>query len=198
MRLIPNEYMSCLCSYWMLTKNQYTITNQEEYQQSHLHWRQWLQALRSRRSNAKELNLNLFFQFLLKGKIFYNCLTIFYSGLLLNTGHTVKHPRPIIHATLQPGSADVFVPSCDDDIIRLFDLRQSVTGMILLTDYNFLLSHTFCSWFSTLVVITFFPVLVLRGHRSSVYAVQFNPYNYVLAFAGAEKTINLWTPVAQQ
>ena len=114
--------------------------------------------------------------------------------------NTVKHPRPIIHATLQPGSADgiVFVPSCDDDIIRLFDLRQSVTG-ILLNDFNFLLSHTFCSWFSTLVVITFFPVVVLRGHRSSVYAVRFNHCcNDVLAFAGAEKTIKLWTPVAQQ
>ena len=38
-------------------------------------------------------------------------------------------------------------------------------------------------------------VLELRGHTGSVYTVRFDPCNDVLASAGAEKIIKLWTPV---
>ena len=52
-------------------------------------------------------------------------------GKLLNT---ITHPQPLRHVTLQPSSkiGDVFVSSCGDGILRLFDLRHSVTGMQVL------------------------------------------------------------------
>ena len=40
-------------------------------------------------------------------------------------------------------------------------------------------------------------LLVLRGHSKEVYAVRFDPCNDVLASAGQEMVIKLWTPIAQ-
>ena len=40
-------------------------------------------------------------------------------------------------------------------------------------------------------------LLVLRGHTQPVFAVRFDPCNDVLASAGEENIIKLWTPVAQ-
>ena len=41
-------------------------------------------------------------------------------------------------------------------------------------------------------------LLKLRGHTQPVYAVQYDHCNDVLASAGQENVIKLWTPVAQQ
>ena len=45
--------------------------------------------------------------------------------------NAVKHPQPIRYVMLQPGSTngDIFVSSCNDGILRLFDIRRSVTGV---------------------------------------------------------------------
>ena len=41
-------------------------------------------------------------------------------------------------------------------------------------------------------------LLELRGHTSLVYAVWYDPCNDVLASAGRDNVIKLWTPIAQQ
>ena len=51
--------------------------------------------------------------------------------------HTITHPTPVSNVTLQPSNTngDVFVSnSSADQILRLFDIRRSVTGMLLLID----------------------------------------------------------------
>lgn len=39
------------------------------------------------------------------------------------------------------------------------------------------------------------PLLIFRGHRSSVLNVRYCPYNDMLASSGREKAIKLWMPV---
>ena len=42
------------------------------------------------------------------------------------------------------------------------------------------------------------PLVVLRGHKDDIYAVRYNRRRDMLASAGEEKIIKLWTPIAQQ
>ena len=50
--------------------------------------------------------------------------------------HIITHPESVRNVTLQPCSTngDVFASSSYDGILRLFDIRRSVTGMLLLID----------------------------------------------------------------
>ena len=50
--------------------------------------------------------------------------------------HTITHPNPVASVALQPSNTngDVIVSSSADGILRLFDIRRSVTGMLLLID----------------------------------------------------------------
>ena len=46
--------------------------------------------------------------------------------------NSVVHLETIWGSTIQPGSnAKVFASACDDGILRLFDIRQSVSGILL-------------------------------------------------------------------
>lgn len=38
---------------------------------------------------------------------------------------------------------------------------------------------------------------ILRGHSGKVFCVRYNPCNDILASAGAEKIVKIWTPIAQ-
>ena len=42
------------------------------------------------------------------------------------------------------------------------------------------------------------PLVVLRGHKKYIHAVRYNRRRDMLASAGEEKIIKLWTPIAQQ
>ena len=73
-------------------------------------------------------------------KCCYTSKLAFNRGRLLNT---VKHSKPIRFVTLQPGSThgDVFISSCEDGVLRLFDRRQNFTGKIFLTDQSFIVLY---------------------------------------------------------
>ena len=51
------------------------------------------------------------------------CISITLRGRMFNT---IIHPQPLRHA-----NGAVFVSNCDG-VLRLFDIRSSVTGMLLL------------------------------------------------------------------
>jgi len=40
-------------------------------------------------------------------------------------------------------------------------------------------------------------VATLRGHSGGVYCIRYDYHNSVLASAGSEKIIKLWTPIPQ-
>ena len=42
------------------------------------------------------------------------------------------------------------------------------------------------------------PLVVLRGHKDKIFAVRFNHEMYMLASAGVDRIIKLWTPIAHQ
>ena len=53
---------------------------------------------------------------------------LFINGQLLNA---VKHQKSVRGVALQPSSnVDVFVTTSDDRVLRLFDVRHSLTGMM--------------------------------------------------------------------
>ena len=44
----------------------------------------------------------------------------------------MEHPDYVYDISSQPGTkGQVFASACADDILRLFDIRQSVTGILL-------------------------------------------------------------------
>ena len=47
------------------------------------------------------------------------------------TLHTITHPRQVFYLALKPSNTngDVFVSSSTDGILRLFDIRRSITGI---------------------------------------------------------------------
>ena len=42
------------------------------------------------------------------------------------------------------------------------------------------------------------PLVVLQGHKDSIFSVRFNQRSDTLASAGVERTIKLWTPIGKQ
>ena len=46
--------------------------------------------------------------------------------------YSILHPDQVFDIALQPGTdGNVFASACEDGIVRLFDIRQSVTGILL-------------------------------------------------------------------
>ena len=100
--------------------------------------------------------------------------------------HTIKHPQPIRYVTLQPGNTkgDVFVSSCDDGVLRLFDIRRSVTGMYLFR-YSF---HLIPSSFYKIIqlrsrycCIISVPVFeTAKGEQNKIFSATFSPVDAMI------------------
>ena len=113
-------------------------------------------------------------------------------GRLLNT---VKHPQPIGYVTLQPGNTngDVFVSSCDDGVLRLFDIRRSVTGMYLFR-YSFHLCSFIkiiqrCSRYCCIISVPVFKTA--KDEQNKIWSASFSPVNAMIIASVCQNRVRL-------
>ena len=86
----------------------------------------------------------------------------------------LEHPKYVRDISLQPGTnGHVFVSACGDDILRLFDARQSVTGNSI----------------NKVASVFYFIVYCLHTHRFTVPVFQDKKYSWSVVFSPAHPMI---------
>ena len=144
--------------------------------------------------------VSFFFLITETANVYLKLLNLFLSHCctLLNT---VNHPQPVRYVTLQQPSrstcnGDVFVSSCDDGVLRLFDIRRSVTaGMICLDGYKCLLLITFPFYLIVVLRYVFISAPVFESTKDDndkIWSATFSPLDSMIIASACQNGVRMF------